>query len=417
MTELKDDNMVTVAAIGAGNRMNIYSALHGHGMRVVAVVDPDDARREALAARCGVADNMRFSSWDDFIRHDRCADAAIICSPDRMHFAQAVAAIERGYDVLLEKPIAQSLSECIEIADKARMHGRVVAVCHVLRHNRYFRKFKDLISNGSLGRIISINHVEAVGIERMTHSFVRGLWRNEHESNPMILSKACHDLDLLVWLTGRNCLHVSSYGSLTWFRQDNAPAGSTPRCTDGCSIEHKCPYSAIDLYYRRRRWLRHFNIPEGADIDNFILHQLRTGPYGRCVYRCDNDVVDHQVVSLLMHDGITINFSMDAFTRHSGRKTHCMMSHGEIIGDERHLTVRHFAADAEEVVYDFSDCYGETSGHGGGDIDLVRDFIKAVRSRDTENLTTNISTSIESHRIAFEIEQRRKSTMKSTVHI
>lgn len=408
---MTDDNAVTVAAIGAGNRMNIYSAMHGRGMRVVAVVEPDDTRRDALAVRCGVADDMRFSSWDDFMRCDRCADAVIICTPDHMHFSQAVAAIERGYDVLLEKPIAQSLPECMEIAAKARMYGRIVGVCHVLRYNRYFRKFKEWISDGSLGQIISINHVEAVGIERMTHSFVRGLWRKEHESNPMILSKACHDLDLLVWLTGRNCLQVSSYGSLGWFRRENAPLGSPLRCTDGCPVEHECPYSAIELYYRRHRWLRHFDIPEGADIDDFILNQLRTGPYGRCVYRCDNDVVDHQVVSMLMHGGITVNFSMDAFTRDSGRKTHCMLSNGEVFGDERRLVVRPFSSDTGDMVYDFSDCCGETSGHGGGDIDIVRDFIEAVRSRDPERLTTNIESSIESHRIAFLIEQRRKEAM------
>ena len=264
------------------------------------------------------------------------------------------------------------------------------------------------MTDKTLGELITVNHIESVGIERMTHSFVRGLWRKESETNPMILSKACHDLDLLVWLTGRKCLRVSSYGSLKWFRAEHAPVGSALRCTDGCAVERECPYSAVELYYRRKRWLRHFDIPEGGKEDEIIWEELKTGPYGRCVYHCDNDVVDHQVVSMLLEDEVTVNFSMDAFTRDSGRRTHFMFSQGEVFGDERKLTVRHFHPDREDEVYDFSEFYGECNYHGGADLEMVRDFLSAVRTRQPETLLTRIDSSLESHRIAFEIEKERK---------
>lgn len=345
------------------------------------------------------------------MQREKMADAVFICTPDDMHYRPAMLALERGYDVLLEKPVAQTYQQCLDIVRKARELNRVAGVCHVLRYHPYFKKFREVVADKTLGELITVNHVESVGIERMTHSFVRGLWRKESETNPMILSKACHDLDLLVWLTGRKCLRVSSYGSLKWFRAEHAPVGSALRCTDGCSVEKECPYSAVELYYRRKRWLRHFDIPEGGREDEVIWEELKTGPYGRCVYHCDNDVVDHQVVSMLLEDEVTVNFSMDAFTRDSGRRTHFMFSRGEVFGDERMLTVRHFHPDREDEVYDFSEFYGECNYHGGADLEMVRDFLSAVRTRQPEALLTRIDSSLESHRIAFEIEKERKGRL------
>lgn len=403
---------IKVAVIGAGNRAGAYveyAILHPGEMEVVAVVEPNEVRRNQCALRCGIPAGNCFAEWKDFLKQEKIADAVFICTPDNMHYQPAIMALERGYDILLEKPIAQSWEECREIVGRAKELNRIVGVCHVLRYNPYFMKFKEIVAGGTLGELISVNHVEAVGIERMTHAFVRGLWRKESETNPMILSKACHDLDLLVWLTGSACRKVCSYGSLKWFKRSNAPAGSTARCTDGCAVERECPYSAIDLYFRRKRWLRHFDLPEEADADAVIMQELRTGPYGRCVYRCDNDVVDHQVVSMLMESGVTVNLSMDAFTKESGRKTHFMFSQGEVFGDEQTLTVRHFLAAAGDEVFDFSSNAGECNFHGGADLNIVGDFIAAVATGDASLLPTNIDSSLESHRIAFEIEKKRLS--------
>lgn len=388
--------------------MSAYAELHPTEMRIVAIVEPNPVRRAQLAAKCGVAEESCFAAWEEFFQRDKMADAVFICTPDHLHYEPTLLALERGYDVLLEKPIAQTWQECVDIVGRAEELHRIVGVCHVLRYHPYFKKFREVVTDRSLGELISVNHIEAVGIERMTHAFVRGLWRKESETNPMILSKACHDLDLLVWLTGRKCLRVSSYGSLKWFRSENAPEGSTHRCIDGCAVEQECPYSALELYYRRKRWLRHFDIPAGADADAVILQELREGLYGRCVYHCDNDVVDHQVVSMCMEGEVTVNFSMDAFTKDSGRRTHFMFSRGEVFGDERRLTVRHFHPDRQDEVYDFSAYSGECNYHGGADQEIVRDFLRAVATRQGDSLLTNIVSSLESHRIAFEIERSRK---------
>lgn len=314
-------------------------------------------------------------------------------------------AIEAGYNVLLEKPIAQSLPECCRIAEAARRKGVIVGVCHVLRYHPYFIKIKEIVDSGQLGEIISISHLAAVGLDRTTHGFVRGMWRREEITNPMLISKCCHDIDFLLWLTEARCRKLSSFGSLRWFRAENAPKGSTPRCID-CPLEKECPYSAVDLYYNRRDWISNFDVPEGATLDEVILRQLRTGDYGRCVFRCDNDVVDHQIVSMEMENDVTISFSMDAFTLGDQRETHIRLTHGEIDGDERILRVR------------------PIPGRGRAGLRLLRHTRQAVprRSRPKSGrgfrrhdqprgapLRTSIGKSVESHRICFEAERSRLS--------
>ncbi len=403
---------ITVVALGAGNRMNTYAAYaksHPDELTMVAVVEPDEWRRQHFARQYQIPDTACFADWRDFFCREKMADAVFVCTPDNEHYEPTLKALERGYDVLLEKPIAQSWRQCLDIVECARKNGRMVAVCHVLRFHPYFLKLREVVRRGSLGELISVNHIENVGIERMTHAFVRGLWRKESETNPMILSKACHDLDLLVWLTGRKCLDVSSYGSLKWFRKENAPQGSTLRCIDGCAVESVCPYSAVDLYLRRKRWLRHFNVASDRNIEDIISDELHTGPYGRCVYHCDNDVVDHQVVIMQMEEGVTVTFSMEGFTKEPSRKTHVMCSYGEVFGDERQLTVRYFQAHRPDEVFDFSSVAGECNYHGGADLSIVANFVEALQKRDESLLLTDIESSLESHRIAFEIERKRLS--------
>ena len=306
--------------------------------------------------------------------------------------------------VLLEKPIAQTLKECLAISEAARKKGVLVSVCHVLRYHPYFMKVKELVDSGELGQIISINHRTSVGVDRAAHGFVRGIWRSERLSNPMLMSKCCHDIDFLLWLTKTPCRQLTSFGSLRWFKAKNAPEGSAERCVD-CKVESRCPFSAIDLYKVRRDWIANFDVPEGKTIDDVIEDQLWEGLYGRCVYHCDNDVVDHQIVSMEMESEVTINFSMDIFTLKDNRETHISLTEGEIDGDETHLRVRRFRG-AEETIYDFSDLSHQPF-HAGADLAIVADFIDAIRT-GRRDLVTSIERSVESHRICFEAERSRK---------
>lgn len=398
---------VSIVAIGAGNRTNKYLEYvkrNPDKVKLVGVVELNDIRRRSIATRFGLSDEQCFTDYHDFFRHPDLADAVMICTPENMHFEPAMLAIEAGYHILLEKPIAQTLEECVAIGEAAKKRGVLVAVCHVLRHHPYFMKIKELVDSGELGSIISINHRSAVGVDRSTHGFVRGMWRKEAKTNPMLISKCCHDIDFLLWLTKTRCRKLTSFGSLRWFKRSNAPEGSADRCVD-CKIEPRCPFSAIDLYRVRRDWIANFDVPEGKTIDDVIEEQLHQGLYGRCVYCCDNDVVDHQIVSMEMESEVTINFSMDVFTLKDNRETHICLTEGEIDGDETTLRVKRFRGAVEEV-YDFSDIVG-TPFHAGADLNLIADFVDALLE-GRGGLATSIERSVESHRICYEAERSRR---------
>ena len=403
----KEQRPVSIVAIGAGNRTNKYLEYvrrNPDKARLIGVVELNNLRRQKVADEFDLDASCCYTDYRDFFRSPLKADAVMICTPENMHFEPAMLAIEAGYHVLLEKPIAQTLEECLAIGEAARRKNVIVSVCHVLRYHPYFIKLKELACSGELGNIISINHCTSVGVDRATHSFVRGLWSREADTNPMLISKCCHDIDFLLWLTKTRCRKITSFGSLRWFRSKNAPEGSAERCID-CKVEVQCPFSAVDLYRVRRDWISNFDIPQGKTIDQVIEDELREGKYGRCIYHCDNDVVDHQIVSMEMDSEVTINFSMDLFTLKDHRKTHICLTEGEIDGNETLLRVRRFRGGAE-TVYDFSNLSHQPF-HAGADLDIVADFIDAIHSEE-KYLRTSIDLSVESHRICFEAERSRK---------
>jgi predicted dehydrogenase len=405
--DIHTNGPVSIVAIGAGNRTNKYLEYvkqHPDKVKLVGVVELNDIRRHKVAEHFRLDASCCYSDYQEFFRSPLKADAVMICTPENMHFKPTMLAIEAGYHVLLEKPIAQTLEECQAIGKAAQKKGVLVSVCHVLRYHPYFMKIKELVDSGELGHIISINHRTSVGVDRATHGFVRGIWRSERLSNPMLMSKCCHDIDFLLWLTKTPCRKLTSFGSLRWFKAKNAPEGSSERCID-CRVESTCPFSAVDLYQVRRDWIANFDVPEGKTIDDVIEDQLREGLYGRCVYHCDNDVVDHQIVSMEMESEVTVNFSMDIFTLKDYRETHISLTEGEIHGDETRLRVRRFRG-AKETVYDFSDLSHQPF-HAGADLAIVADFIDAIRSGHRD-LVTSIERSVESHRICFEAERSRK---------
>ncbi len=410
---------ITCVVAGAGNRGNVYARYaqrHPDEMTVVGVAEPIEVRRARFVKRYNIDSQSAFTTWEHIFDRPKFADVVVVSTPDHLHTGPALRAIELGYDVLLEKAIAQTWDECTRILAATRRFERVVGVCHVLRYSPYFRKMKEVVDSGILGRLVSVEHFEPIQHQHMAHSFVRGNWRNASESNPILLSKSCHDLDLLRWIVGRPSKRISSFGALTWFRREHAPEGSTLRCTDGCKVEPACPYSALRIYHRSRKHLNHFDLPEESDVGPAILELLKHGPYGRCVYRCDNDVFDHQIVSIEFEDAITASFSMEAFTNYGGRRTRLMGSTGHAHGDEEVLYVANFKT-AEVTKWVTAEAAAVTSGHGGGDFGLVRDFLQAVAQRDSRLLSSTLEASLESHLMAFRAEEARKKGTVETIRL
>ncbi|MEX1276861.1 MAG: Gfo/Idh/MocA family oxidoreductase [Bacteroidota bacterium] len=399
---------VTCIVLGAGSRGNTYAAYslqYPERMKIVGVAEPIETRRRTFAQKYNIDPNHVYTTWEHATGAQKFADAIIISTPDQLHHGPAMEGIAKGYDILLEKPISTTWRECREIRDLNRRHNRIIAVCHVLRYTPFYLKMKQIVDSGVLGELVTMEHLEPVGYWHQAHSFVRGNWRNVETSCPMILAKSCHDMDIIRWLVDQPCKTVSSFGSLKHFKSENAPAGSTDRCVD-CPVEADCPYSAKKLYLNMKNHGWPVSVITEDTSYEGRMKALREGPYGRCVYRCDNNVVDHQVVGMEFGKDITASFTMSAFTIGS-RRTRIMGTMGELTGDSRTINLVNFRNEKKETIDTQAAAMEITSGHGGGDYGLLYAFLVAVQTQDRSMIRSSLEVSVESHLMAFEAERSR----------
>ncbi len=401
----KIDKPVTAILIGAGHRGTIYSD-YGRQfpgeLKIAGVADINPERRKRFARIHKLDDTVCFDNWEEVFAREKFADAVIIATPDSLHTRPCLAALEKGYDILLEKPIATTEEECRLILQKAKETKRIVGVCHVLRYTPYFRELKEVIDAGLIGDIISIHHMEPIEHIHMSHSYVRGNWKNSKNTAPIILAKSSHDTDIIRWLVNKPVHDVHCFGNLRWFTNSNAPEGSTDRCIDGCKVERDCPYSALQIYFRDRKRLYVFDLPDQkSKWDEYILEQLKVTDYGRCVYKMDNDQPDHLTVNMLFENGVTAGFSMEAHVSYEGRRTRIMGSEGDITGDMESFVMTRFKS-RKKTSWSL-----KTDAHGGGDHRLVRDWLQAVYQQDVSLLSSSIDVSVESHLVAFAAERSR----------
>jgi len=398
---------ITYAVIGYGGRgrtfANLISGNQQLFSRVVAVAEPDPERRALAAKECNLAFDKVFESASGLLAQPKLADAAIIATQDQMHAEQSISAMERGYHLLLEKPMAVTLDDCIAIEETQRKTDRVVCVCHSLRYHLVYANLKKMIESGLIGEIVSVDQLEGVGAIHQSSSFVRGPWANEEQSTFMLMAKSCHDVDLLSYSIGKKCERVSSFGSLTYFTPDNKPEGAPDRCLDGCPAEAECIYHCAKVYVESSFW-RSLRVPPGQD-DESLIEELRTSPYGRCVFACDNDVVDHQVVNFEYEGGATATFSMMAFTL-GGRHIRVHGTRGYIKGDVEAGTLIHT---------DFITGNQSTTqmplmegSHGGGDYLVLRSVTEAIRTDNPSAVLTTAQESLHSHKIVFAAEKARR---------
>lgn len=403
---------VIIAGLGGrGRGFARYIAKHPDEARLVGVAEPIDGRREPRAAAHAIPRENVFTDWADMAARPRFADAVIIATQDAMHVEPVAAFAALGYHILLEKPMAPNEADCRRIVETVKAHDLIFGVCHVLRYTRYTRRFKALIDSGAIGEVVGMQHLEPVGYWHQAHSFVRGPWRNEAESSFMLLAKSCHDIDWIRHIMGVPCRSVSSFGSLKHFRKEERPEGAAERCVD-CPVEPTCCYSAKKIYFGRFD-RGHTGWPVASLVDGEITREnlteaVRTGPYGRCVYACDNDVVDHQVVNMLFEGERTATFTMTAFNKHEGRKTRVFGTKGELCGDASLIHHFDFLTD-ETTVIDTKIPDGTASGgHGGGDEGVTEAFLAAVATGDRSRILTGPDETLESHLMVFAAERARR---------
>ncbi|MBQ7247194.1 MAG: Gfo/Idh/MocA family oxidoreductase [Lachnospiraceae bacterium] len=398
---------ITFAILGMGNRGTAYAAKqlkYPDEMEVTAMADIRRIRLDAANKYLHLPAEKMFDSAEALLEMPKLADIMVIATQDAQHRDHAMRAMERGYDLLLEKPMSNKLDDCVELVKAAKRMNRKVFICHVLRYTVFYQQIKRLIAEGAIGKVESIEAAELVGAHHYAHSYVRGNWHNEAASSPMILAKSSHDMDIIAWLAGKSCEKVTSFGSLDYFRAENCPNGAAERCAQ-CSVD--CPFNA-DKYYMSRipGWPANILHPEPTPEN--ITEVLKTSDYGRCVYKMDNDVVDHQVVNMLLQDGVTATFQMTGFSNRQTRTIRVMGTRGEIWGDfkAKELYWQRFCEEPQKV--DLDCLCDDFTGHGGGDARLVYDVIRFMRGDkfDTTSMTT-IDRSADSHILAFAAEKSR----------
>ena len=399
---------ITAVVLGAGSRGSTYARyakVLPEALEIIAVAEPREDRRRILAEELGIPEENRFASWQELLEKPRMADCAFVCTLDDDHTEPAIRAMELGYHLLLEKPMSNTEDECRLIADTARKTGRTLAVCHVLRYTPFYMTLKKLIDQGEIGRVEAINQIENVGYWHQAHSFVRGNWRTVRETSPMLLQKSCHDMDIILWLMGRDCKRVQSFGSLRHFTPEHAPQGAPARCLDGCPHADRCPYYAPRLYMAMTRPGWPVDVITTDLSEEGRRKALEVGPYGRCVYHCDNDVVDRQVVNLEFEDGAVATFTMTGFSADFSRQLKIFGTKGQIFADmgTGEIVLHPFGAEKRLVPLEEG---SRGSGHGGGDYGILDDFLNILRTGGESR--TSAQGSLQSHLICFAAERSRK---------
>lgn len=411
--------MLTIAVIGLGSRGVHYAdlSLHRGGVSFTALCDINPEKVHNAAAALGNPNVRTFTDEDSFFAAGKLADVLYVCTQDRDHFRQAVKGLELGYHILMEKPVSPDPADCIAIAKKAEEKKLHVFVCHVLRYSGFYRRIKEVLEEKLLGDIMLIRHNEHIGYWHYAHSYVRGNWRREEETTPMLMAKCCHDMDLLYWWAGQKCESVSSLGGLSWFTPENAPEGASLYCKD-CPHSSVCPYNSADQY------LPHDGQPPKFPWGTYALTPDREpeaiekaaleGPYGRCVFHSDNDVCDHQTAQLRFGTGrqeIPVLFSVSAFSNKCFRDTHIFGTKGELWGndDEETLTLQLFGEEPQTLFLHLAQTGSYGGGHVGGDSGLIGDVLDFLEGKDVpvERLTP-IQETIESHLIVKACEKSRK---------
>lgn len=402
--------MKKIAILGYGGRGYNYAKLCNQmssDFEITAVIDNSEDKLKLAKNTAHLNDNQLFSSLDDFLTFPKTADWLFVCTQDKDHKEHAVKALKNGYNLLLEKPVACTPEDCIEIERIAKETNRQVAVCHVLRYSLYYEKIKEIIDSGVLGKIIAIDQVENVGYWHQAHSYVRGDWRRADESTPMIISKCCHDLDIAVYLADSKCRQVTSQGQLNFFSKENAPDGATEYCLGGCKAKDNCPYDCEKLYVKPLKYMskkaREGAWPQSRLMADSIVtipklyDAMNTTRYGRCVFLSDNDVVDYQITTMLFENGINSTLTMTAFSGPSYRETRVRGTLGELICNmgENKIILQQFGKRKKRIKLK-----KRLDAHGGGDKRLMEYLAR-------DHLKTDISLSIESHLIGFAAEESR----------
>jgi len=404
---MQKSDIIKVCLIGAGQRGTHLARQLNHfsgKAKLVAVAEPRESARLSIAREFSLAGDVCFTGWKEMLESKIHCDAAIIATLDNQHTAPVLACLDNGWDIMLEKPVADRFEDIKMIEHVREKSGKIISVCQTLRYKKNFKKVKELVDDGAIGEVVTMEYLEAIGNIRFSHNYVRGKWGREEDNTFLLLHKSSHDLDFISWIIDKPCLKVSSYGGLKYFNPDNAPAGSASRCGNECQVEQSCIYSALKLYVNTDRTAWPANTVSKDHSLKSHLDVINKGPLGKCVWKSGNNVVDHQVVSMEFEGNVTVTFTMSGFTSFIGRRIRIHGTAGDLFFDEANQLIRltkYGSGEGKEFLFD-PDPYTHPE-----DQEIVGNWIEAILKNDISAIAVDIKEVIKTHSIVFAAEKSR----------
>lgn len=411
---------VKVIIVGNGDRANCYCKLALTApelLKVAAIVDPSERKLAEGAQRYGVPPDHCFTSVDECIRyherHGRIADGVLNCTMDELHYETAIPFLQKGYHMLLEKPVVNNRAQLLDIQRTAEKNGCLLMVCHVLRYTPFFRAIKEILLRGEIGEIIHMESSENVGVAHASNSYIRGKWNSAEKcGSSMLLAKCCHDLDLLCWLNnGTEPERVASFGGRDFLVPEKAPEGAGKRCLVDCPLADSCMYSAKSIYVLNDRFPWYSWDCIDKDYREITkeekIESLKTfNPHGLCAYGTGSDIVDHQTLILRFKNGSTAAHTMIQGTVIPRRLMRIVGTRGEIEGSIETSKFTLYKYDFETAGYtareiDVAAQVAESDNHAGGDDGIIRDFVSMINGGETSVSCTKIQDSILGHTCVY----------------
>ena len=414
-----------VILVGCGDRACVYAHFGVHElkeMEIVAAVDPDPARRQYVHDNFGLPLDKCYSEISEVLCQGKIADVVINGTMDSLHVSTSLPFLKQGYDMLLEKPITNNEKDLLDLAEVAKENKCKLVICHVLRFAPFYQAIKKLILSGVIGEIMNINTSERVGAYHSSVSYLRGKWNSEEKcGSSFLLAKCCHDLDLITWFNN-STRPVMTYsdGGRNYFNRENAPKGAGERCLVDCpkEIREKCIYDAEYMYIKNSilpwyPWQCTGKNYEDVTLEEKIESLKTYNPHGRCVYKCDGDILDHQQVVVKFANGSTACHTLVLGAMKAERTIYVSGTKGEIEGDlsADKFELRTYDKDSagySTKIYDFKNVNHETSQHFGGDKGLVHDFVNYLKGGETSVSTTVIEDSLIGHFVVFDANESIK---------
>ena len=404
-----------IVVVGAGVRGSNLAKQISYSefpAEIVAVAEPNECRRNTFAQKYSLPNKSQFISYKDLLESSIKYDAAIIATMDNQHTDPIISFLRKSCHILIEKPLTDKFDDGLKILKEHKKSNRILSVCHTLRYVDAFRQIKQIIDDCTIGKIIHVDHMEAIGHFRFTHNYVRGRWSKEENNTFLLLHKCCHDIDYLAWLLNENCKFVSSFGSLTYFQPSKAPIGSAQHCYPNCNHLNSCPYSALNVYIKNDLTDRLGDLCGNASMEN-LFKAITNGPFGVCVWHADNNVVDHQTVSMEFENGITVNFILSGYSSTHGRKTIIQGTEGEILFDEagNTINIKKFSGLGSKQIN-----IQDTNTYHPEDKEIVNNWLSAISNPNCNSINVNAEEALKTLAIVFaaELSRKEKRTIEMT---